>query len=93
MPQLPHCALPNLVKFNLLNLNGCSITEPGYIQLSQSQLLDQIEYMGLTENQIESNRGTEALFKTSLFSNMKSISLDPLVKINSKLLTHLDKVI
>ena len=69
--KYPYPALPNLTR---LDLFGCPITEKGLIELSKSQLLDQLEGLSIyLKNRPQSNVHRDAILKTPLFSNMKSI--------------------
>jgi hypothetical protein len=45
-PCYPDTSLPNLIH---LSINGSQITDKGWIQLSQSQLLDQLEYLNVDQ--------------------------------------------
>ena len=70
-PLHPYPALPNLV---CLSLYGSSITNPGYIELSKSQLLDQLEYLNLFSHPHPGpiQIGETALLTTPLYSNMRT---------------------
>jgi hypothetical protein len=75
-PHFPSPALPNLVH---LTVTDCSITNQGYISLSKSQLLDQLESLNIIYNQV----GAEAILKTPLFSYMKTIQIQTLLVLKS----------
>ena len=65
--KYPYPALPNLTH---LDLSYCSVTEEGLIELSKSQLLDQLESFAC-RNVVSSN----AFLKPRLFSSMKLLGL------------------
>ena len=66
----PYPALPNLVHLSLMD---SSITDPGCIKLSQSQLLDQLEYLDVASSSEPRliQIGNATLLTTPLYSNMK----------------------
>ena len=68
----PSPALPNL---RSLDISQCSITSKGLIELSKSQLLDQLEHLNFRgdDRARDVGEGTGAIAKTPLFSNMESI--------------------
>ena len=72
-PLQPYPSLPNLV---FLSLYKSSITDQGCIELSKSQLLDQLGYLDLYSLDPRSTQiGTTALLTTPLYSNMKRFRL------------------
>ena len=70
--RYPYPALPNLIHLGLFQ---SSITDQTFINLSQSQLLDQLEKLNMSSVHlpIPSQQAAEAIFQTPSFSNMKSI--------------------
>ena len=72
-PLQPYPALPNLI---YLSLRGSSITDQGCIELSKSQLLDQLEYLTLKclVERGTTQIGETALLTTPLYSNMRKFA-------------------
>jgi hypothetical protein len=90
-PFYPSPSLPNLIH---LSIRGSKITHSGLTQLSQSQLLDQLEYLDVSEGLLlgDGNNlrgqllalvspGLQSLLTTSVVSNLKYLKL-------VKLLSH-----
>ena len=69
-PLQPYPALPNLTYLSLLNP---SMTDQGCIELSKSQLLDQLEYLEMFSwfQSRQTQIGDTAILATPLYSNMK----------------------
>ena len=87
-PKHPYPTLPNLTH---LNLNSCPITGQGWIELSNSQLLDQLEDLNLGDDGDEDpDERADIIVKTPLFSNMKSMYLPTEPSIDKEDLGHLD---
>jgi hypothetical protein len=90
-PCYPSTSLPNLIH---LSIRGSQITDKGWIQLSQSQLLDQLEYLNVDQEGpslgqilrqmlngeiLELPPRFKCLFTTPLVSNLRTMSLDYLL--------------
>jgi hypothetical protein len=87
-PCYPYTSLPNLIH---LSINGSRITDKGWIQLSQSQLLDQLKYLSVNQEGprlreilqqmlngeiLELPPRFKCLFTTSLVSNLRTMNSD-----------------
>ena len=85
----PLPALPNLTH---LTLPGSTITNNSLIQLSKSQLLDQLEHLSLSSIDSVNAIGVSILLHHSkLFSNIKMLQLPvPRSQLGSRPLPHLD---
>jgi hypothetical protein len=83
-PCYPYTSLPNLIH---LSIGGPQITDKGWIQLSQSQLLDQLEYLDVDQKGprfleqmlngeiLELPPRFKSLFTTPLVSNLRTMYL------------------
>jgi hypothetical protein len=82
-PCYPSTSLPNLVH---LDIKGSKISHTGLIRLSQSQLLDQLEYLDVSKGSLLRQNprtsklpsGLKALFTTPLASNLKQLNVHDL---------------
>ena len=100
-PYYPYPSLPNLVK---LDVSSCDLSSEFFIQLSKSQLLDQLERLdvsgclGLFDWDQDITPGLHALLTTPNVSNLKELvvylppkpEFDNLKKDDCAIMSHLD---